>query len=59
MTKTRALIHTLNAELYYQLVQTSLQIVDAAGGWEAVVLTEQAETLARFIDHPHAVGKHE
>lgn len=59
MSRASLLIHDLNAELYYQLVQTSLQIVDAAGSWEAVVLTEQAETLTRFIDHPHAVGTHE
>lgn len=48
--------HTIGAELRYQLAQTALALQAAEGGHEKMVLTEQIETLKRFLDHKHETG---
>lgn len=48
------LMHTIGAELLYQLTQTALAAAEAdLGGHERMILDEQYETLCRFLDHPH------
>lgn len=54
-----AMQHDMAAELRYQLVQIALDLREDLGSWHRMVLTEQYETICRFLDHPHAVGSHE
>lgn len=50
--------HLIDAELQAQLYLTvRVQIPRTVGSWEAVILTQQAETLARFLSHPHAISE--
>lgn len=54
MPTPNVLQHTISAELRYQLVQTALDIEQAEGGHERMILTEQYDTLARFLSNPEA-----
>lgn len=46
--------HDLGAELRHQLVQTALDLTyPLLGSHERMVLTEQYETMKRFMDNPH------
>ena len=47
--------HTITAELRYQLAQTALALREDLGSWDRMNLTDQYETLCRFLDHPHAL----
>lgn len=53
--RRNVLQHTISGELYYQLVQTAQDLQRAEGGHERMILTEQYDTLQRFIDNPHAI----
>lgn len=51
--RRNVLQHSINAELLYQLTETALTLRAAAGGHERMILTEQYDTLCRFLDHRH------
>lgn len=52
MPTPNVLQHTISAELRYQLVQTALDLQQAEGGHERMILTEQYYTIARFLSCP-------